>query len=191
MVTIMENFLKQFANTSTEIISTNSNLSVSPEFYGTIDISKGMLKMTISFYARFYKLKYENCISLDDWDIQETTNISFGGAPIDDLSALKKMMESSGLKTMANGLEITNEEYKREICIQVERSKLFKDIYGKKAVMHNLLSEEAKDNVHLNYAIHNYEKMNVNSFEIQKFLIRHESGEKEMPTLEELTNLKK
>ena len=73
----MENFLSNFANTNTEVTSSNANISVSPEFFGTIDINKCGLKMKIHFYARVYKTKYENCISLDDWDINETSDISF------------------------------------------------------------------------------------------------------------------
>lgn len=63
----MENFLSNFANTNTEVTSNNANLSVSPEFYGTIDICKGSLTMKIHFYARVYEMQYENCISLNDW----------------------------------------------------------------------------------------------------------------------------
>ena len=43
----MEKFLSNFANTNTEVTSSNTNLSVSPEFYGTMDISKGALTIKI------------------------------------------------------------------------------------------------------------------------------------------------
>jgi hypothetical protein len=184
----MENFLSNFANTNTEVTSSNANLTVSPEFYGAIDITKGALTMKIHFFARVYKLKYDNCISLDDWDINDTSDISFGGMPIDNLSSLKTMLTNSGLTTVANGLDITNDDHKKEICIQLEQYKMFKDIFGKKARMFNLLSDQEKTNAKLKFAIDNYDKMTIGGSDIQDFLIIDEDGNKALPTLEQLTN---
>jgi len=184
----MENFLSNFANPNTEVKSNNANLSVSPEFYGTIDISKGALTMKIDFYARVYKMKYDNCISLDDWDINDTSDISFGGMPIDNLNALRTTLNNSGLTTISNGLDISNDDYKREICIQLEQYKMFKDIFGKKARLFPLLSKEEKTQAALKFAIDNYDKMTIGISDIQEFLIIDEEGNKVMPTLEQLTN---
>jgi hypothetical protein len=183
----MENFLSNFANTNTEVTSNNANLSVSPDFYGFMDISKGALTMKVHFYARVYKMKYDNCISLDDWDIQDTTDISFGGMPIDNISALKTTMINSGLTTVANGLDISNDEHKKEICIQLEQYKMFKDIFGKKARMFNLLSNQEKAIVKLKFAVDNYNNMNLNSDEIKNLIIVDEEGNKAMPTIEQVT----
>lgn len=183
----MENFLSNFANTNTEVTSSNANLSVYPEFSGTIDITKGALTMKIHFYTRVYKMKYENCIGLDDWDISDTSEISFGGMPIDNISALKTMLTSSGLTTVANGLDISNDDHKKEICIQLEQCKMFKDIFGKKARMFFTLSDEDKKKVMLKFAIDNYDKMVIGSSDIQDFLITDDKGNKVMPTLEQLT----
>jgi hypothetical protein len=184
----MENFLSNFVNTNTEVKSSNANLSVSPEFWGLMDISKGVLTMKIHFYARVYKTKYDNCISLDDWDIQDTTDISFGGIPIDSLSKLKTMLTNSGLTTVANGLEITNDDYKKEICIQLEQYKMFKNIFGKKARLFDLLSDEEKTKVKLKFAIDNYDKMSIGLSDMQDFLIIDEEGNKVMPTFFQLIN---
>jgi len=184
----MENFLSNFANTNTEVKSSNANLSVSPEFYGVLDISKGALTMKINFYARVYKMKYDNCISLDDWDINDTTDISFGGMPIDNIVALKTTLTNSGLTTVAMGLDISNDDQKREICIQLEQYKMFKDIFGKKARMFHLLSKEEKTNAALKFAIDNYEKMTITTSDIQDFLVKDEEGNKVVPTIEQLTN---
>jgi hypothetical protein len=184
----MENFLSNFANTSTEVKSNNANLSVSPEFSGAIDITKGALTIKIHFYARVYKMRYENCISLDDWDINDTSDISFGGMPIDNLNALRTTLNNSGLTTISNGLDITNDDHKREICIQLEQYKMFKDIFGKKARMFYLLSKEEKTNAVLNFVINNYDNMSINTSDIQDFLIIDEEGNKVMPTIEQLTN---
>jgi hypothetical protein len=184
----MENFLSNFANTNTEVTSNNANLSVSPEFWGAIDITKGSLTMKIHFFARVYKMKYDNCISLDDWDINDTTDISFAGMPIDSLSSLKTMLTNSGLTTVAQGLEITNDDYKREICIQLEQYMMLKDIFGKKARMFPLLSKEEKTNAALKFAIDNYNKMTISTSDIQDFLVKDEEGNKVLPTIEQLTN---
>lgn len=185
----MENFLSNFVNTNTEVKSSNAKLSATPEFYGTIDISKGALTMKIHFYARVYKIgRYENYIELDDCDISDTTDISFSGMPIDNLNALRTTLTNSGLTTVANGLDITNDDYKREICIQLEQYKMFKDIFGKKARLFPLLSKEEKTKVKLKFAIDNYDKMTINTSDMHDFLIIDEEGNKVMPTLEQLTN---
>jgi hypothetical protein len=184
----MENFLSNFANTNTEVKSSNANLSVYPEFSGAIDITKGALTMTIHFYARVYKMKYDNCIALDDWDISDTLDISFGGMPIDNLSLLRTTMISSGLTTVANGLDISNDDHKREICIQLEQYKMFKDIFGKKARLFPLLSKEEKTQAALKFAIDNYDKMTIGISDIQDFLVIDEEGNKVLPTIEQLTN---
>lgn len=185
----MKNFLSNFANPNAEVKSNNANLSVSPEFYGTIDIIKGALTMKIHFYARMYKTKYENYISLDDWDINDTTDISFSGVPIDNIVALKTMMTNSGLNSVAIGLEIDNEKIKEQICIQLEQSKTFKDIFGKNAKMFCILSDEEKSKVKLKFAIVNFDKMNVYSDDIKDFLIEDEEGNKVMPTIEQATEI--
>jgi hypothetical protein len=184
----MEKFLSNFANTNTEVTSSNTNLSVSPEFYGTMDISKGALTIKIHFWAKLYEMKYDNCISLDDWAINYITDISFGGMPIDNLSSLKTMLNNSGLTTIANGLDINTNEEKKEICIQLEQYKMFKDIYGKKAIMFNNLSESEQKNIKLKFVIDNYDKMTIGNSDIQEFLVINEEGNKIMPTIKQLTN---
>lgn len=184
----MENFLSKFANADTQVQSSNANLSVSAEFHGTIDISKGALKMKIGFYARLYKTKYENFVSLDDWEVHDTSGIEFDGVPVDDLSALKVSMRNSGLSTLAKGLEIEDNQIKKEIATQIGQSKLFKSIYGKTAVMHDTLSDEDKKKVWLKYAIDNYHSANAKS-EINMFSVEDEEGNKIAPSYEQLVEM--
>jgi hypothetical protein len=182
----MENFLSKFANTNTEVTSNNANLSVSPEFYGTIDITKGALTMKIHFYARVYKMRYENCIALDDWEINDRSNISFGGMPIDNIELLKKTMTDSGLTTIAKGLDISDAELKKEICIQLEQLKMFKDIFGKKARMFTALSDADKKKVMIKFAIDKYEIMTPNNEEVKDLVTIDDDGVKSIPTIETL-----
>jgi hypothetical protein len=188
----MENFLSKFANADTQVQSSNANLSVSAEFHGTIDISKGALKMSINFFARLYKSRYENFVSIDDWEIQETKNIEFDSIPVDDLNALKVSMRNSGLSTLAKGLEIEDKEIKKEIAIQIGQSKLFKSIYGKTAMMFETLSEEHKKKVFLRFAIDNYENEAIRiNHEISMFLVEDEQGAKVNPSREQLVEMYK
>ena len=182
----MENFLSKFANANTQVQSSNANLSVSPEFHGTIDISKGALKMKIGFYARLYKTKYENFVSLDDWEVQDTSNIEFDGIPVDNLVALKQSMTNSGLSTLAKGLEIDDNQIKKEIVIQIGQSKLFKTIYGKTAVIYD--TDEEKKKIWLKFAIDNYYSDNAKS-EINMFLVEDEEGNKITPSQEQLVEM--
>jgi hypothetical protein len=184
----MENFLSKFANADTQVQSSNANLSVSAEFHGTIDISKGALKMSINFFARLYKTRYENFVSIDDWDVHETMGIEFDGIPVDDINALRQSMTNSGLSTLSKGLEINDNQIKKEIAIQIGQSKLFKSIYGKTAVMHDTLSDEDKKKVWLKYAIDNYHSNNAER-EINMFLVEDEEANKVAPSYEQLVEM--
>jgi hypothetical protein len=182
----MENFLSNFANVSKEVTSECAKIKVSPEFYGTIGIKKGLLNMKIRFFVRLYKSLWDNCVSIDDWDITEIFNISFGDMPIDDIDKLKSTLRDSGLKSVAEGLEINRDDMLREVSKQIESSKQFKDLFGEEYRMFYLLSEEEKNKIHLKYAIDNYEKIAIHSFEVRNFLKLDENGNKVMPTLDEL-----
>ena len=188
----MENFLSKFANANTQVESSNANLSVTPEFYGTIDISKGALKMNVQFFSRLYKSRYENFVSIDDWEISATNNIEFDGIPVDDLSALKVSMRNSGLSTLANGLDIEDKQIKKEIATQIGQSKLFKSIYGKTAIMFETLSDDEKKKVYLRFAIDNYnnEAIRINQ-ELSMFLVDDEQGAKVNPSREQLVEMYK
>ena len=188
----MENFLSKFANANTQVESSNANLSVTPEFYGTIDISKGALKMNVQFFSRLYKSRYENFVSIDDWEISATNNIEFDGIPVDDLSALKVSMRNSGLSTLANGLDIEDKQIKKEIATQIGQSKLFKAVYGKTAIMFETLSDDEKKKVYLRFAIDNYnnEAIRINQ-ELSMFLVDDEQGAKVNPSREQLVEMYK
>lgn len=185
----MENFLSNFANTNTEVQSGNAKLNVSAEFYGAIDLTKGALSMTINFYARLYKSRYDNYISLDDWDINETNNITFNGAPIDNINMLKTSLINSGLSTLASGLDIDNDVIKRQISKQIEQSTLFKALYGKKALMLDRLSDKELKVVRLYYAIQNYDDKKLAGYELGMFLVDDEEGGKREPSYKELLDM--
>lgn len=186
----MENFLSNFKNTNTEVTSNNANISISPEFWGTIDVIKGSLSVKLSFFARMYKTRYgSNLISLDDWDINEISDVSFGGMPIDCLDTLKTTMVNSGLKTVASSLEIDNKDYEKEICVQISKQKIFNSIFGKDAIMYNILSDKEKTNIKLTYLINNLNNIRINDHDLKDYLVKDEDGNNVKPTLEQLTEV--
>ena len=186
----MENFLSKFANANTQVESSNANLSITPEFYGTIDISKGALKMNVQFFSRLYKSRYENFVSIDDWEISATNNIEFDGIPVDDLSALKVSMRNSGLSTLANGLDIEDKQIKKEIATQIGQSKLFKAVYGKTAMMIDMLSDDEKKKVYLKFAIDNYSKEAIRiNHELSMFSVDYGNGISGAPSYEQLVEM--
>ena len=186
----MENFLLNFKNTNTEVTSNNANISISPEFHGTIDVIKGSLSVRLHFFARMYKTRYgSNLISLDDWDINGISDVSFAGMPIDNLDALKTTMTNSGLTTVANSLEINNKDYEKEVCVQISKQKIFNSIFGKDAIMYDILSDKEKTNIKLTYIMNNLEDISVNNCDLKDYLVKDEDGNNVKPTLEQLTEV--
>lgn len=182
----MENFLTNFANTNTTTNSTKGDIKVSPEFFGEFVISKGLLSMTINFYARTYKSIYENFVSLDDWDVNEKKSVTFNGLPIDDIKKLINTMKDSGLSTIAEGLHIYDKEIEREIAIQIEQSKLFKSIFGKKARMLNALTDKEIEIVKLEYIIEKYHNIALTDYVLKNYLGYDEDNNVVKPTIEKL-----
>ena len=186
----MENFLLNFKNTNTEVTSNNANISISPEFWGTIDVIKGSLSVKLSFFARMNKTRYgSNLISLDDWEINEISDVSFAGMPIDNLEALKNTMTNSGLTTVANSLKLDNKDYEREICIQISKQKIFNTIFGKDDMFYNILSDKDKTIAKLTYLINNIQKISINDYDLKDYLVKDEDGNNVKPTLEQLTEV--
>jgi hypothetical protein len=187
----MENFLSNFANANTEVKSSNAKLSVSTEFWGSIELNKGLLYMSIDFYSRLYKTRYENCISLDDWGVNEINKINFNGIVIDDIEKLKDTMRNSGLSTMAYGLNIDDKDIKLQIAYQIQSSKLFKAIYGKSAIMLDCLTEEEQKIKKLEYVIKNYDNKALVKHDMSLFLIEDEEGGKVEPSYGKLMDMYK
>ena len=187
----MENFLSNFANANTEVKSSNAKLSISTEFWGSIELNKGLLSMSIDFYSRLYKTRYEDCISLDDWGVNEVDKINFNGIVIDDIEKLKDTMRNSGLSTMAYGLNIDDNDIKVHIAYQIQSSKLFKAIYGKSAIMLECLTEEEQKIKRLEYVIKNYDNKTIIKHDMSLFLIEDEEGGKVEPSYGELIDMYK
>lgn len=164
----MENFLTQFTNEMAEIKAINSEIKVSPEFYGSINIEKGLLTMTIRFYARVYEVynKDSNMCGIDDWEVNEIKDIKFNGVVIDDLNKLTKSMEDSGLSTLAKNIKVTDDDLVLAIAKSIEDSKLFNAIFkGGKLINTFPLKEQKR--LKLEWLIANYsENIYMNEFSV-------------------------
>lgn len=182
----MENFLSNFANVSKEVTSKSDNVSIEPTFNGNIELTKGLLKEKISFYARVYESVFSGYASLDDWDLNEVYDVSFNGIPIDNIDKLKATLKDSGLKTVAEGLEVGSEDYRKAISDEIQKSKFFKAIFGDDAKMFDSLTKEEQTKVRLKHAIEHYDDVRANTFYVQEFLKLDENGNKVLPTLDEL-----
>jgi hypothetical protein len=136
-----------------------------------------------------YKTKYETLVSLDDWDINETTDIKFNGVPIDSLDMLKQSMINSGLSTLASSLNIDNDDIAKQISIQIQGTNEFKTIFGDNAAMSNTLSEEEQNKIKLKFAIDNYDNKLLANYELGLFASTNEDGEKVPATYGELVEM--
>jgi hypothetical protein len=181
----MENFLTQFTNEMKEVTQINSEVNVSPEFYGSINVAKGLLTMSVEFYARVYQVynKETNMFRLDDWDAHTIRNINFNGIVVDDLNKLTKSMEDSGLSTLATNIKITDDDLKVQIAKAIEGCALFKSIFGKKATMVDSLPEIEQKKLRLEWLIANYHNAGI---ELNEFYI-----EAVKPTKEDLMKILK
>jgi hypothetical protein len=182
----MENFLSNFANVSKEVTSECSNVSIEPTFNGNIELTKGLLKQKFSFYARVYESVFDGYPSIDDWDLNEVYDVSFNGMPIDDIDKLKATLKDSGLKSVAEGLDVSSDVYKKAIANEIEKSKFFKAVFGEGAKMFDSLTEEEQSKVRLKHIIEHYDNVKANAFYMKEFLKLDENGNKVMPTLDEL-----
>lgn len=187
---IMDNFFSNFANTNAEVKSSNANIVANVEFYGLMDVTKGMLKMTIHFFIKLHKMKYENCVAIDDWEITDKDFISFNGIPIDNMSKLIATLQNSGLNSLAEGLTIDDKDFERVLAKHIEQTEEFKNVFGKDSIIFAMLSDEEQYKIKLKYVIDNYEDMTTENYIVKELSIVSESST-EMPTLNELKELYK
>jgi hypothetical protein len=184
----MESILKQFENKNQEIKSSNLKSGFSFSLHGSFDIQKGSLKQTIDFYANLYESRYKGFIVVDDWDINERSNTEFSGIKVDDLDKLIESLKNSGLKSLAEGLRISNDEILVELSKQIECSDIFKRMYGDDFKMLDALSKEDREIVKIQNVIDNYG--NHNQYDIKPYLKKIDGSEDTRePSIQELQEI--
>lgn len=151
----MENLLKGLLVVSGEIKVTSVSETASVEVGGRFIIERGNLKQEFSYWARTYE-KFGTLVNIDDYEY-ETQSVMLGDLPIDSLSNLTQTLINSGLSTLAKGLQLSFEEIHNAMCIHVQKHKIFKAVYGKKAVLWDLLSEQEREEETLAHVLNNYD----------------------------------
>lgn len=128
------------------------------ELHGKFIMKRGEFQQTCSWYGRMYESRFgNNIIGVDDWELQEVTNVKLGELPIDNLHDFKNSLETSGLKTLANSVGFTNEDETKAIYDAIVNHKDFKRTFGKKAILWNALSVDEQKLIELKFVCANYE----------------------------------
>jgi hypothetical protein len=184
----MESILKQFENKNQEIKSSNLKSGFSFSLHGSFDIQKGSLKQTIDFYANLYESRYKGFIDVDDWGVNEITNTEFSGIKVDSLSKLIESLKNSGLTSLAEGLDISDDEMLVELSKQIEINDIFKRMYGDDIKLFSTLTKDEKEIIKIQYVIDNYG--NHNQYDIKPYLKKIDGLEDTRePSIQELQEI--
>lgn len=139
----MENLLKGLLVVGGEIKVTSVKETASLEVSGRFTIERGNFKQEISYFARTHE-KFGVLAKIDDYEY-ETESTMLGDLPIDNLDKLIQSLNGSGLSTLAKGLVLDIKDIENAMYIHVEKHKIFKAVYGKNAVLWDLLSAQEKE----------------------------------------------
>jgi hypothetical protein len=151
----MENLLKGLLVVGGEIKVTSVKETASVEVSGRFTIERGNFKQEISYWARTYE-QFGNFAKIDDYEY-ETQATMLGDLPIDNLGKLIQTLNDSGLSTLAKGLGFESEDIENAMRIHVQNHKIFKAVYGKKAELWDLLTQEERQGEILLHVINNYD----------------------------------
>ena len=153
---------------------------------GLIKITKGALSVDLSYWGEVWTSKYEGYISLDDWDY-DMTNTYISDVKIDSISKFNEALKNMGLSTVADSLQISQEDIKEQVYLAIANSPSVKKFYDGKVLFTGLPFEQ-KRKIVLDYAIKNYDK--VSNWELETYGLNHPDSPKEKASLEYLTKLK-
>jgi hypothetical protein len=153
----MENLLNGLKIVQGEIKTNVVSETFSLELSGTFTMQRGNFKVDLSYYGRMYKTRHENFIGIDDWEIQDQSNIMIGDLPIDSITQLRTKLIESGLSTLANSIGFTVKEEENTLFEVIQNHSYFKKMYGKNAKLWKLLSEDEQMLLDLKYVCNNFE----------------------------------
>lgn len=167
----MENLLRQLANGGGEITSEGLDAQFRFNLDGSIRIIKGGLSYTLNFYAYLTEMGYiDNCVTIEDLDVQESYGYTCNGIPIDDIEKLKETLRNSGLSSISKSLEIEWRDERAAIAKEIEKNQLFRKIYGKNTIVWEALTEYEQKLFKLQNFISNYEKVDVANYFFKDFM---------------------
>lgn len=152
----MENLLKGLLVVGGEIKMTSVTETASVELSGRFTIERGNFKQEFSYWTRTYK-KFGNFANIDDYEY-ETKSTMLGDLPIDNLDKLIQSLNNSGLSTLAKGLGFNSNEIYSAMYQHVQNHKIFKAVYGKKAVLWDLLTQDEMQIAYIEEVLSNYDE---------------------------------
>ena len=142
-----------------EIKVENVTEGFSLELHGAFKMQRGEFQQQCSYYGRMYISRFDDSvIGIDDWEIQDITNVKLGELPIDNINAFKSKLSESGLTTLANSIGFNDEEEAQALFNTIITHKDFKKCYGKKATLWNLLSKGEQKLYELKFICNDFDK---------------------------------
>jgi hypothetical protein len=181
----MNQFFEGLANqNNAEVTSVMTKDTSSLECSGYLTITKGVISIEVSYWAKTYAGFLGNLIKVDDidWDTQASY---ISGVKIDSISKFNEGLKNMGLSTISTSLEISREEITNEVYKSISNSKIFKQVYKDAKLFESLSYDDAR-NALLNYAISNYESSS--AWYLNKYGLSESGNTK--PSLEELIKIK-
>jgi hypothetical protein len=186
----MKNLFESFGNSNTEVTSKDAAMNPNITFYGVFTIVKGGLSQELSFYAQVSMTQYKGYASFEDWEINDRSEASFNGIPIDSLYDLKSTLRSSGLKSIADSLDISSADERLQLASQISKDKTFNKVFGKATTMFELLTDDERLIIQLSFQIEKgkdaYELLSPGCHFLKRYVKVDEDGVKTKPTFEEI-----
>jgi hypothetical protein len=167
----MENtLLEALKGVNGNIVAESHSTDLTFEFGGSIVVKRGTFEQKIYFYAHINESRHKGVIQINDWDVNDVTDVKLGDLPIDNLDAFKQKLKEWGLSSLANNLDITTENQKIAISQCLLQDKQLKLLFGKNFKVWELLSVEEQKLLELKFVI---EKFNPSGNHLQTEVARY------------------
>jgi hypothetical protein len=134
-------------------------------------------------------MDYPDYLSVEDWDAAEgLEDVKISGLEIDCLQKFTKSLAENGMKSVAEYIDISQNEYYIEILKDIEKHPSIKVLFGE-SKMWGLLSKEEKQDVVISNYIEKYDTTgSTHMLKQTKVLPNNYTGK---PSIEQLLQFKK
>lgn len=149
------NFLENLKGLNCDAKSTNVSAYLSFNFDGCIKLERGVFSLQISFYAKIYETKHKGVISIDDWDVHDTSDYMFDGLAT-NITKLREQITQWGFESVCEKLKFTSAEEKTAIAMAMLEDETLKKVFGKKFKVWDLLSVDEQKLLELQYVVENF-----------------------------------
>ena len=139
-----------------EVKGTSVSTYVNVEFSGSVKLERGAFSMVIHFYCKVSESRHKGVVSIDDWDVNDSSDFIFNGLPLDSITNFKNKLTEWGISSVGKKLDFTNEEQRRAICECMLKDEEVKKVYGKNFKIWDILSDEEKKLLDLKLVIEKF-----------------------------------